>query len=614
MQKVSEAWVANQNELITSEGFVEIEYVLVDPDIVSEVADTTLYRPKGVVGSKSILDNSGKIFQSSQNEPKITSLEVGGWLLDGSHKHFNQDEGIYGSINSFLKTSTKPRKILQISFESTLTKALPGLTIVWSKALGEYAVDFNIVLDGDTVHEVRGNKDVTSVVELEIKDVDEIEIQVLKWCLPEKNIRLTEVRLGIVKVFTKKDILSFEAINTMDSESLTLPQAQIRFELDNSNNLYNPLNPKGSAKYLIERQEVRTRYGFKLGDTIEWIDGGVYYMSEWSANQNGLSASFVARDVLHFLDKPYLKGRFSSEGVILKDLVKEVIEDANLPKDAYGKTLWCFADEENTYGLDTVVNSPTTPLSHREYLQLACNILHLPLWVNRKGEVVVGEPIFIRQMYIENSRFKFKMMALNSFNALSKSQVTLKKPISKIEVTSKIGRLSNQEELVYDSAIDLSKRKHFIPYTEPFAGVGRVELSRGQVIESKFYANGVELEVSGSGFSFIRVFDRRVEVFNTTHEEVLGVKNGETITINNPLLSPESVNYYIDTAKPILVAREEVSLDWRADPRIDVGDIVRHYDDKILFVTESKITFNGSFKGSLKGRFWEIPRALGGEG
>lgn len=147
-----------------------------------------------------------------------------------------------------------------------------------------------------------------------------------------------------------------------------------------------------------------------------------------------------------------------------------------------------------------------------------------------------------------------------------------------------------------------------------WSGLGSVIKGMGELVSSKFYANGVELEVRGGFYIPLKIFDKRVEIIDIPQEDILDVKNGETINLSNPLLRPDLVYYYIDRTRNSLIAREEISLDWRADPRLDVGDIVRHYDDKVLFVTESKITFNGSFRGSLKGTIWDMPGVMGGEG
>ena len=95
--------------------------------------------------------------------------------------------------------------------------------------------------------------------------------------------------VGINKIYTKTDLMEFEHSQEVDPLNAKLPKISVRFGIDNTSDEYNPNNEAGMSKYLMERQEIRTRYGYKLGDSIEWIDGGVFYLSEWEAPQNGIS-------------------------------------------------------------------------------------------------------------------------------------------------------------------------------------------------------------------------------------------------------------------------------------------------------------------------------------
>lgn len=94
---------------------------------------------------------------------------------------------------------------------------------------------------------------------------------------------------------------------------------------------------------------------------------------------------------------------------------------------------------------------------------------------------------------------------------------------------------------------------------------------------------------------------------------VLPVGNsGETQTVSNPLVSDEAQAANIATwVKSTLSTRKTVSGEYRSDPRLDVFDIVAVQSDKYgelanVAITDIKYTFNGSFKGSYKGRVLEV--------
>lgn len=132
-------------------------------------------------------------------------------------------------------------------------------------------------------------------------------------------------------IYTKDDLLSFSHQQSGSIISAELPKNHIEFSLDNSDGRWNPSNPRGLERYLSERLKITLRYGVDVAGTVEWIPGGVFYLSEWNTSLNGLEASFVARDIFEYmLDQPYT-GEISGT---LYDLATNALAESNLPADA----------------------------------------------------------------------------------------------------------------------------------------------------------------------------------------------------------------------------------------------------------------------------------------
>ena len=132
-------------------------------------------------------------------------------------------------------------------------------------------------------------------------------------------------------VYTKKDLLSFTHQQTGSLASGELPKNHIEFALDNSDDKWNPSNPRGLERYLAERLKVTLRYGSIIDGVEEWIPGGVFYLSEWRTSPNGLQANFVARDILEYMiDTPYT-GEITGT---LYDIAQNAIAEANIPSAA----------------------------------------------------------------------------------------------------------------------------------------------------------------------------------------------------------------------------------------------------------------------------------------
>ena len=101
--------------------------------------------------------------------------------------------------------------------------------------------------------------------------------------------------------------------------------------------------------------------------------------------------------------------------------------------------------------------------------------------------------------------------------------------------------------------------------------------------------------------------------YGTESTYILPVGNtGETQTVDNSLVSSEAQAANIATwVKNTLSTRKTVSGEYRADPRLDLFDVVVVQSDKYgelpnVAITDIKYTFGGSFRGSYTGRVLEV--------
>ena len=305
-----------------------------------------------------------------------------------------------------------------------------------------------------------------------------------------------------------------------------MPKAEIRFSIDNVNGEYNPYNAKGLDKYLMQRQEIKSRYGLKMDDgSIEWINGGTFYLSEWYAKQNGMTADFTARDLLEFMSAIYYDNVSAIEPRSLYDLADLVLRSANLP---HGEN-WII--DGSLKGITATAQLPVDNIAN--LLQLIANAGECVLYQDREGKLHI-EPL----QSVETD------YAITPSNSYTKTEMTLSKPLKQVIVKV---------------------------YT----------YNKGN--------NGVTSTVS----------EVSAYVDST-------VKAGETITIDNPLITSE------DRAKSVgawvanyLEQRMTLDSSWRADVRLDALDIVTNsnpYASSKVLMTDVEFSYNGSFKGTGQGK------------
>lgn len=382
MQKVSQKWKDNQNKTLVSESDIEISLKLTDPDAYEDATAEDN-------GHIEYSDTNYVVADGDKNIHPYATLERNLWLLDGSREILpDNDYGSVGYVGSeFCGTDRvfTNTPVLSISFSQIHSNVLQGITVRWSAFLNEYAEEFVITAyNGDTVvatKTVSDNTEVLSVVSMDIVNYDKITIEIIKWSIPYRRARIDEIFIGVLHIYSKKSIFSYNCSQNVDPISAELPKAEVSFSVDNLDGSYNPYNNEGLSKYLMERQEINVKYGYKLDTGYEWISGGKYYISEWNAEQNGMSADFKARDLLEFMTGTYHKGLYNPNGTSLYDLAEDVLRDADLPLNSDGSVKWVI--DERLKDIYTIAPLPID--THANCLQMIANAGECVFYQDRQG-------------------------------------------------------------------------------------------------------------------------------------------------------------------------------------------------------------------------------------
>lgn len=428
MISVSEQWKTIQKEMLLPISEIEIEYNVTEPGVQAD-ASSTATPEETFSGAENVVQ------ELLTDEPKYATLEHNLWILDGSFEVLPVDVPMAsGFISSNLSEADKTFATvptITVTFSEVHYGTVPGLTFVWSKAYNEWAEEFRITAyNGNTVvaqTEVAGNRDVTSYVWTAIQGYNKIVIEILKWCLPYRRARLTECLIGIKKVYTKNDLMGFEHEQSADLLSAELPKNAIVFKLDNSQNIWNPDNPSGAEKYLMEKQTLSVKYGFHMNGGVEWIRAGTFYMSEWQTPANGMEASFTARDILEFCGDIYTGPR---SGTLLS-IVQAALEQSGVASDTY------VLDESKLSAVSTNFSADASEYSCAEVLQMCANAACCCLWQCRDGFLHI-EPVGV-----ELTDYVIGQLSDGVNNSYSHPEFELTKELKSVSVNSGMGLAAN---------------------------------------------------------------------------------------------------------------------------------------------------------------------------
>lgn len=375
MEIVSQAWKDAQQLDLLPENFLKITYRVTEP---------------GLNDTYSVSDNGEAIYSdvsdlsNADGMIKYATLEPGVWMLDGSC-YLLPDKAPYGD-NKFVSSEFcdsngyfTANPIITLLWESVRASVIPGITVQWSALFGEYPIEFAVrVMNNDTVintFENTENDSAINVIMTDIQNFNKVEIEIKRWNIPNHRARMEQLFVGIINTYTKDNIMSFSSVDSVDVLSGELPEQSTTFVLDNTDNQWNPINPQGLTKYMSEQQNIEVKYGMSVDGNVEWIDGGLLYLAEWSTPTNGIEASFTAKNVLSFMDVPYTGTRTGT----LYDIAIAAIGQIDLPDYA----TYQFDVKLATISVD--FSEDTNDYTVAEILQMVANAGQCVIYQDRKG-------------------------------------------------------------------------------------------------------------------------------------------------------------------------------------------------------------------------------------
>lgn len=427
MIDVSANWKAAHERTLLPETFIEITYNVTEPGVQADAASAGT--PEETFSSA-----ENVVLETRDSETKYATLEHNQWVLDKTFKTFPVSppsaDGFISSNLSGADGVFTAVPTITITFSKVHAYYVPGITVVWSKAYDEYARRFRVTAyNGNTqiaTKTVENNTSATSLVWVALSGYDKIVVEILEWCLPYRRARMLECLIGIKQTYTKADLMAFSHEQSVDLLSGALPKNSIVFQLDNSDNRWNPDNPQGSEQFLIQRQTLIVRYGMLIDGVIEWIRAGTFYMSEWNTPSNGMTATFTARDVLEFCTDVYTGPRVGN----LLEIAQAALNQSGI--DMQNVELF------HTLGnIGTDFSADTAEYTCAEVLQMVANAGQCCIWQCRDGVLHVSPLNTTLTDYVVGT------VESGFSNTYDHPEITLSKELKSVRVNQGLGTAEN---------------------------------------------------------------------------------------------------------------------------------------------------------------------------
>ena len=512
MITVSEGWKEAHTQRLLPETFIEISYSVTEPGLQQE-ADATANMEESYSDTKRITSTL------TVDREKYNSLEWNFWGLDGSFSYFDGTPNYPGYVASELADDDaifSALPTMEIRFQNLHSELIPGVTITWTETFSEWAARFRVIAYSGTniVAEklVEDNSSPLSQVWLDLEGYDKLVIEVLKWSHPQHRARIARVFLGIRAIYTKNDLLGYTHVQSVDLLSAALPKNEIVFRLRNEDSRWNPENPTGAERYLMERQEVNVKYGMTVNGETEWIDGGHFWLSGWATPANGIEASITARDLLEFMSEKYT-GRMEGQ---LYYIAVDAFRQANLPVAEAGNSRYFIHDSLLEHGA-TITGDNTIAEVLQKVAHMACCVLYQ----DRNGVIrleprstLLSDYAIRREMSYSHPEFEISkpLKAVEVSYGEGESYLLSVSPSGEVQTVNNdfIQTEADAQRVAEETASVLRGRKTL---SGEFRADPRLDALDIVTVESKFATNPVvisEIEYSTTGGGFHGRFTGKV--------------------------------------------------------------------------------------------------------
>lgn len=567
-------------------GFLKVKFNIVDPETNPDLSSN----------SEEIFSDLDNIKETTIPQSKnYATLEKNFWLLNDSQPIYGSEELEQTYVSSYMsdKNCLFSDKAC-ITLTSSVYLTTLGLTMVFDSIDKNYAKklkvkayrDSTMIMDKDYTLSSYSDRLIFADNE-ELVRWNKIEIYFIESSLPYRRIRVNQLLFGIMETYTDENLISAESKEKTTMINSELPTHTFKFTIDNMNKLFNPDNPKGWYRYILQQQPISYEWGYQLDDgTIEWILGGKMLLTgsvEVGENQ----VSFSTTSLINYLTKVYKKGVYNSSGRSLYDLAVDVLEDSNIDSSQYN--LWS--------GLKSIkTDAPLPKLEARQLLQIIATTGNCILFTNREN--VINIQPFNYVLNPDGMSYDFI-----TSNPVVKVQSELHNTIIYINHYSKEDNVS---ELFKNESLEITGTKT-IEIEYDLATDISATITGGTIVSANYYGRYAMLKITNTGEDTIslKVSGKKINNSQTIDSKQFN-DDGENIEYKNDLIT-QMVESSKETKLKDFIGnwynnRNIYSFENRGDIVKDTREIIPIETDfsnsLIGYLVENNINYDGAWSGN----------------
>lgn len=254
-----------------------------------------------------------------------TTLETNMWLLDGSQEFYPGGQIGWNSAN-MANAAGKFVILTWLSFTFLSPQSCYGFTLFFDNTQPENhpaeVITTTFDADGTQLETITTYPEgARHIINLPSQDFSSVRFTFTKSAIPARRVRVCEVLFGIRYDYDADTIKSVKVQQSVSPFAESLPSAEVEATVDNSDHLYNMVNPSGLYAYLQDGQFMDWVISVNGAD----IYMGKSYFTSAESEDGGLTASITFNDWIYALDDVKYTAERTESPISLQKIITQLL-------------------------------------------------------------------------------------------------------------------------------------------------------------------------------------------------------------------------------------------------------------------------------------------------